>query len=403
MSAHTSRQIAEKLVELGHQITVIAPFPSRPEGKTYPNYSWKFIRRELTASGVNILRCLAFPSSKSTIFSRLLENLSFGLSAALALASIPRQQVIYANTWPLLATGLVATFARLRGIPIVISVQDVYPESLFSQKRISKENVLARALIWIDKKISLSASALIVLAEQFKELYNLTRNVAVEKIHVVPNWIDPEWMDFQTGCKTDYRRKMGLPANAFCYVYAGNIGAAAGLEEVILTFKQLEGINVCLVIAGSGSHLRRCQYLVQDHRLNQIFFHSPWLESETVEILELADAFILPTRGKQSLSSVPSKLITYMFAGRPIIAVADIGSEVSRVIEAANCGRVLTANSSKEIGDALIEFSQLSSNQLDQLGESGKYYAKQHFNQKDNLSNVIHIILNSAIDHELAK
>ena len=50
---------------------------------------------------------------------------------------------------------------------------------------------------------------------------------------------------------------------------------------------------------------------------------------------------ILPTRGQQSLASVPSKLIAYMLAARPVIALALPHSDLAQVIEESHCGWVV--------------------------------------------------------------
>jgi colanic acid biosynthesis glycosyl transferase WcaI len=397
VSAQTSSQIAEELARLGHQVTVIAPVPSRPSGKIYSGFGLKLFQREITATGIEIIRCLAFPSPESTLLSRALENISFGISAVIALAWLPKPQVIYANTWPLLAIGLLAAFARLRCIPVVTSVQDIYPESLFVQKRIAHGTALAKALIWLDKKIAGSAAALVVLSERFKELYIQTRNMPAEKLHVVPNWGNLVDLDSKPDDRMNFRKQKGIPDKAFCFVYAGNIGAAAGLEDVISAFEELvDDPNIYLLIAGSGSRLENCRKQALRLGLERVIFHSPWLESETSQVLGLADVFILPTNGLQSMTSVPSKLITYMLAARPVLAVAEPGSDVELVIQAAGCGWALPPHQPQKLGKTLVECSKLSRDLLEQLGKEGRIYARQHFRQSDLLCEVIDLILKVA-------
>ena len=76
-----------------------------------------------------------------------------------------------------------------------------------------------------------------------------------------------------------------------------------------------------------------------------IFFHTPWLKEETAQVLKTPDVLILPTRGNQSAASVPSKLISYLFAAKPVIALANEDSDVADVIRKANCGWVMSASS----------------------------------------------------------
>ena len=54
----------------------------------------------------------------------------------------------------------------------------------------------------------------------------------------------------------------------------------------------------------------------------RIRFYSPWPAAETSPALSAADILILPTQGRQSSASIPSKLIAYMLASRPVLALA---------------------------------------------------------------------------------
>jgi len=65
-----------------------------------------------------------------------MENISFGMTSSIYLLFSKKPNVIYANTWPVFAMGLLVLIAKVRGIRVVQSVQDIYPESLISQGRI---------------------------------------------------------------------------------------------------------------------------------------------------------------------------------------------------------------------------------------------------------------------------
>ena len=137
VSAQTSAQVAAALVASEHEVTVITAFPSRPAGKLYPGYRQTLNRQERSAAGYNIVRCFSTVSAESRMLSRFAENLSFGLTSGWQVLWQKRPDVIYANTWPIFAAGILALIARWRHVPLVISVQDVYPESLIAQGRLS--------------------------------------------------------------------------------------------------------------------------------------------------------------------------------------------------------------------------------------------------------------------------
>jgi len=155
ISAQTSAQIAEEMAGLGHQVKVLAPFPSRPMGQMYPQYKRGLLQSEICPQGYEIVRCFSFFSSVSSLLSRFLENISFGLSVFFVLLFSPRADIVYGNTWPIFAQGLLMLACKLRRMPLVLSVQDLYPESLFIQKRgFEKKSRLYALLHWMDAQIA---------------------------------------------------------------------------------------------------------------------------------------------------------------------------------------------------------------------------------------------------------
>ena len=120
VSSQTSAQIAHSLIERGHDVTVITAFPSRPAGKLFPGYSRRLFQRT-QESGFTLIRCFTFLSSKSSMVSRFLENISFGLTSGLSVLTAQKADVIYANTWPIFASGILSAVSRLRHIPMVIN------------------------------------------------------------------------------------------------------------------------------------------------------------------------------------------------------------------------------------------------------------------------------------------
>src|ERR1700728_2991293 len=138
VTAQTSFQIAGELFRRGHQVTVLAPFPSRPDGELFKGY-----RRSLYHTqnmGFSVIRCFSFLSRKSTMGSRLLENIGFAITSSIAVLFASRTDIIYMNSWVIFASGLVSAAAWLRGVPVAMRIQNVYPESLSQQKRIASQS-----------------------------------------------------------------------------------------------------------------------------------------------------------------------------------------------------------------------------------------------------------------------
>lgn len=390
LSAQTNAQIAAAALAQSESVTVITAFPNRPEGRLYPGYHRKVYRKSILSERHSIIRCFSTFSQNSYILSRFVENISFGITSSLALLFNKSPDVIYANTWPVFAQGLTCLVARLRHIPLILSIQDVYPESLATQGRISSSSLLYKIIHWLDRGISRFADKLIVISDRFAKIYTEDRRIPRGNIHTIPNWVDPENIELLP--KNQYRLKNNIPTNTFVFGYGGNIGAAAGVEKVIQAFASISNKEIYLVIAGDGSCRKACQNLVQQLGLNNVIIHSPWLSDETSEVLATADVLILPTGGDQSLASVPSKILNYMLASRPILAIASTESDTAEVIQKAGCGWLTPPDNPEELENKMKEILKTPSDQLLRLGHSGREYALQYFAIEVCLPRVIDII-----------
>lgn len=399
VSARTSYGLAKMLHDRGHRVLVFAPFPSRPAGKRYPGFPKKVYWRQESAEGVEAVRCASISSSRSTLASRFIENLSFGLTAGWRLLrQRPRPDLIYSNTWPLFATGLLVLASRLCRIPIILHIKDVYPESLLVQKRITKDGWLSRILHRLDRWIANECMAIVVLSNRFARLYAEDREVEPRRIYVVPDWVDDRIWQLQSDNELGLiREKHGIPKGAFLLVYAGNIGEAAGVEGLLDAFASLQDLPaVHLLIAGEGSHLEYCQRMVKDQSIGRIYFHNPWAFEETASVLLDADALILPTRGAQSHASMPSKLVDYLYAGHPLIVAANPDTELARVIEQAGCGWVTNPDIPESMAQAIRLMVNVPTVELVRMGKAGREYALNNFSKSICLPRLVEFVESAA-------
>lgn len=380
VSARTSRDVASALAQRGHEVSVIAPFPNRPAGRIFPGYRRRLRERRTETGGIEVVRCFSFFSRRPSLASRLLESVSFAVTAGWLALVARRPAVIYANTWPIVGTGILLCVARLRGVRLVVNVQDLYPESLVSQERIGARGGVAGWLRGLDGWIARGCDAVLLVSDRFLPFYRESRRVPAERLHVVPNWADaPEELPSDEVAR-QFRAACGIPGDAFVVAFGGNIATAAGVEGLIGAFATLQDMPGChLLIAGGGSNLEVCRGLASRVAPGRVHFRSPWLEEETLVALRAADLLALPTLAGQSEVSVPSKLMTYLLAGRPVLAVALPGSALACAVERSGAGWVVAPGAPAELAARIREIARLGSAERSRRGEAGLAFAKTEF------------------------
>lgn len=389
-TAQTSAQLAEAAIGQTHTVKVITNFPNRPAGKIYPGFRRHIYSKSVLSDQYSILRCFSTFSENSSILSRFLENISFGFTSGLALLFSKKPDVVYANTWPLFATGIVRLISSIRRIPLVISVQDIYPESLAVQGHFDTQGLVYRFLILVDRWIARGCEKIIAISESFVTIYTETRNIDPDRIAMIPNWVEensivplPQML---------YRKENGIQENAFVLVYGGNIGTAAGVDRLL---KSLKGINhhreLVFIIAGAGSQLEACRKTAKEIKNIRVVIHSPWESEDTSKVLSAADVLVLPTAGEQSHVSVPSKMIPYLLSSRPVLVLALPESAVAQMIDQAGCGWVIRAGDNEAVVRKIEELASIPRADLFVMGKRGREYVLENMASEACLGKIINI------------
>jgi glycosyltransferase involved in cell wall biosynthesis len=308
-----------------------------------------------------------------------------------------RPDVVYSLSWPIFASALLAAVARVRHIPIVSNVQDIYPESLVAQGRLSSEGFVFRLLRMTDQALMSRSRAVILISEQSKQSYISCRGLPSAKIAVIPNWGDSEAAAPDPLAGLELRKRMGIRDTDVLAVFAGNVGAAANVESVIEAMVEMDDPRLFLLIAGEGSSLAACEALAaKSAAARRIIFHHPWHISETSGILSSADLMLLPTRGRQSLVSTPSKLLAYMLVGKPVLATGFANSDLAEIIANAGCGWLIEPDNPSRLANMLRQLLAKSSDELKTRGHAGRLYVQQKLSKQACVPRIVELLQSCA-------
>ncbi len=387
-SAETSAQLAEGLVREGHRVTVLAPIRTR-SGKRLRSELHRSLPGE-EAGGYQLLRTFSMPAPRFGLLSKFLENISFGFSSFWRAWRL-KPDVIYSNTWPLFASGLIALYAMIRRIPLVVSVQDIHPESALHVKKLRAAGLLVSVLRRLDAWIALRSSALVTISDRFAEFYRSNRRVPAAKVHVVPNWMDEK--SVVPGERMGpFRRRRGISEETFLAMYVGSLGVVSDWATVLSaasTLKEVPGIR--FVLAGGGSQRAMCEEDARARGLENVSFVYPLKAEEFNEVQAAADLLLLPTRSGGALTSVPSKLIAYLLAARPVLAAVDPESDTQAFMQEARCGVCIPPANPEAMADAILKLRK-DPESASVMGSNGRKYAEKRFSRSACVPDLIRLL-----------
>jgi colanic acid biosynthesis glycosyl transferase WcaI len=374
-----AHQLASRLGRDGHRVTVIAPFPNRPGGRLYGGFRRRLLTIEGDKGGYTLVRCanwLVGEGRRSV--NRLLENLTFGLSASWAVWREPRPDVILIETWPLVGVQLPALLARLLRIPWCYYIKDVYPEAAEETGLIGRNGPVARSCRFWDRCLCLSSAKVIVISESMRDLMARSRNLSNDLFAVIPDWIDPSGFVPQL-IDNAWRQEQNIPKDTFVAMFGGTLGQVSGVEVLVEVARLLrDKPNLLILCIGEGVRKRQMIERCRSLGLENIRLLPFQPRERLAEVQGAANTTILTVRPGYSDASVPSKLISYFAAGRPVICAAQGGTSVARIVSEAGAGIGTPPGDPTALARTIVDLAADSA-RAEEMGRAARKYFEQHF------------------------
>lgn len=337
-------RIAHELVERGHRLHLVTALPWYQRHAIEPGWDGQLVRTEPTAWG-RISRVHPFPTDKRNIPARALAFGGFTALATAVGASTPmRPDVVLAMSPPLTLGPAGWAVARLRRVPMVFNIQDVFPDVAVELGLLQGERVIAAAR-QLERVTYRLSDAVTVLSDDLadnvraKITAGLEGDVAARqaaKVRVIPNFVDTDRIR-PTERENSYRAEFGL-GDRPVVMYAGNVGFSQSLDLVLLTARAfaVDRPEVVFVINGGGAARPELEQRAAD--LPNVRFVDMQPAERLPEVLAAADVHVVPLKAGLAWSSVPSKLYSILASGRPLVASVDEGTEVARTVLRADAG-----------------------------------------------------------------
>jgi len=372
--------LALGLTERGHRVTVLSGVPDYPGGKFFPGYGI-LKRRQEDFQGIKIRRVPLVPRGQGGKLRLTLNFLSFALCGCL-LAPIDCPEsfdlILVFETSPV-TVGLPAlVLKRLKNIPIMFWVQDLWPESLSATGAVSCSLLLR--LVGLLVQLIYRGSDLI-LAQSRAFFPSIGKyGGSSEKIVYFPNSAE----DFYRPVKVeDKGPERTLIPRGFILMFAGNIGAAQDFETILTAAELLKDRrDLHWVIFGDG---RRRAWVEEQMRARglggTVHLLGRYPPEAMPRFFALADALLVTLKKEPIFAlTIPSKVQSYLACGKPVIASLD--GEGARVVRESGAGLTGPAGDPAALADNVVAMYHLSESQRQAMGLRGRVYFEQHFERE---------------------
>lgn len=378
---------AEYLATQGHQVTMCTAVPYYPEWRISGEYRRRMFATERRNS-VKILRCPLYVPSVVTPFRRVLHEASFVVAALLRSLLCRRPDVLFIISPPL-GLAVVAWFLSRFWwrVPYVFHVADLQPDTALDLGMV-KPGTVARLLYAVERLAYRRAAVVSTLTEAMRARI-VAKGMPAEKVRLLPDWTDPELFELPAPADgRPLRREFGL-ADQFVVLHIGNMGVKQGLEVVLAAAERSRHVEgVTYVLVGDGAMRPMLQAHAQARGLSNVWL-IPLLPREPfLGLLALADVCLVTQQRTVADVVFPSKVLTLLAAGKPVIASVSAASEVARVVAAAGAGQVVTPEDPDALG-AAVEQLRRDAVLRGRMAAAGRSYARRAWDRETTLQSML--------------
>ena len=387
-----SPEIAAAVAESGHQVSVVTGYPNRPGGKLHPGYTQRFKYSEMIGD-VLVRRVPLIINHSHKALERIANFLSFSTSALTATPAIKDADVVYVYATPATAAIPAQIWRKLYGIPYVLHVQDLWPESVTDSGMLGKGwvNKAAGALlnVWL-KRLYGNADQLIAISPGMKQLL-IDRGHRAENCATVYNWAEEDTIRVKPA--------QSFTSDGLNLLYAGNLGPLQDLETVIQAARRFDDYNnFCLDIAGEGV-LEDVLHTAAEGAQSIEFLGN--LSAEDIAQRYLAADFQLVTLKDIPIfrTTIPSKLQVSLAAGVPVITT--VAGDVADLIKEHEAGIVAEPENPDSLAEAFTQAYGMTAAQRTQMGANARRLYEEKMSRASATSQIVSIL--NHVTHQNAR
>ncbi len=322
-----------------------------------------------TIDGVRFV-WIGTPTYRTNDLRRAFSMITFALRARRAAiarseqrSEIPLPDVVVGSSVHPFAALAGQRVAKRLGVPFVLELRDLWPQSLIEMGVIASWHPVAVGLRALETWLVRRATRIIVLSNRTAE-YLIRRGTPKEVIVLIPNGIDLETFGPPSPVRAG--------EDSFTFMYLGAHGVANRLTAILDAAKQLkergvEGVSIDFV--GEGKLKAYLMKRASEMGLDKVRFRPGVSKEDVPKTLAAADAPILTEANNVYGSS--NKLSDYLAAGRPIVFSTFAHHNI-----ASECGVVADPEDSQALAEAMLEVNSKSREQRQAMGTAARRFAE---------------------------
>ncbi len=281
--------------------------------------------------------------------------------------------LILYSTPPITLATPVAKLKKLFGCRTYLMLKDIFPQNAVDLGMFSKKSPIYKYFRMQEKKLYQISDKIGCMSSANVE-YVLKHNSEVEmdKVEICPNAIIPKPLTDRTKNKAYLRKQYGVPEEAVVYLYGGNLGKPQGIPFLLECLKKLKNQrNSYFIICGSGSEYGLIESYIEAEKPNNTCLINVLPKQEYDELVKGCDVGLIYLDYRFTIPNFPSRALSYMEYGMPMIVCTDNASDLGVIAEQNGFGYRSNSNSVEDFEDCV---SKINKSNLSVMGDRARAY-----------------------------
>lgn len=386
-------ELSQYLAHQGHHVTVIAGATGyMRRGLDSPKGFFNRIFRREREGGVEVWRTYAYSELHRSYTGRLLSFLSFTVSAAVGLLFLPRPDVVLGSSPPLFPVFSTWAICRLRGIPYVTEVRDLWPASAVQLGLLSNRRLIA-LMAWMERKLYDGSKRVVALTQGiFDDIAG--RGWPADRLALVTCGIDSTMLYPDAKAAAEVRSRLDLQSQHIV-LYFGALGEANNLPVILRAAQRLrERTDIAFLLVGDGMKRADLEAEVTSTNLRNVRVLPAVPKDQARAYICAADLCLVTLQDIPLFhGAIPTKLLDYMACGRPVLC--GVRGEALRIAEDARAGVGFSPDDDAELA-ATIEALLTNVPAREEMARAGPSYVAVHYSAEATRQKMEHLLVAAA-------
>lgn len=378
--------LLREFVRNGHRVYAISPVEKRQKQATH------IVEEENST----ILRLQIGNTQKTNIIekgiSTVLIEPTFKKAIKKFFSDVKFDLVLY-STPPITLVSAIEYVKKRDHARTYLLLKDIFPQNAVDIGILTKtglKGLLYKHFRKQEKKLY-AISDYIGCMSEANVRYVLEHNLEIEKskVEVCPNSIDVIDKSVDADTRKIIREKYGIPIDKKVFVYGGNLGKPQGIPFLIKCLEKCHDIeNVFFLIVGDGTEYHLLSDYVEKEKPANVKLMKRLPKEDYDTLVGACDVGMIFLDYRFTIPNFPSRLLPYMQAKLPVLAVTDSNTDIGKIIVDGGFGWWCESNDLQGFFRVLLtDFDKA-------MGNIGFNYLKKHYSVEGSYKTIERAFLN---------